>query len=646
MSDYYYDDPVEEVSGTRRNFKGIISLILIIAVGGTYLQTTLAANIRLNSGIVVNFGQGVTTTAACSGGTSLTITPISSFVNVSGGGAFYFTSVKVANIPTSCIGKDFIINAYSNSSNSPLAIFNTSSTNAVVYDNAGTFELGDGTTVGASITSGSGTFTLTFTNPVATATSVFKLTIQSSDHVGAVSSTQIMYNVGDIGPGGGKVFYKDFDGFNCGATFSATGSPTNGKCYFLEVAPTNWSGGTDPDKPWATGVSSYYDFVDEDPQNPGQRMVGDRPGSGNASQDVTGLPNEDDYSVVFSPGLGYNKSLAIVAQGNGATTAAGAARAYRGGSKNDWYLPSAGEVNLLCQWSRGMSATGPSYCDGGTLNSQAGGGFAFSSDSYASSSARNADQYWSQKMDGTSVYVVDRKKSVTAKVRPIRAFGLTYELGGTGPGGGKIFYISTEGFSCGATYSATGSPTNGKCYYLEIAPSNWTGGGDPAKPWAISPYLTSDIGGIDNYDYDLSRNNSGDDGIGLGYRNSIRIVAQGNVSTSAAAAARAYSGGGKADWYLPTDTELNLVCQWAHGTTRQGNPNGSLNNGADCDVGSPLNSGAAAGAGLKTDKYYWSSTERSADSATLLDMGGQLEWGSLGGGAKNGQMYVRPIRAF
>jgi hypothetical protein len=181
--DFYSDDPVEiAVSPAKKNFSSFLAFILLL-VGGTFLvQTTLAANIAINTGVPVEFGQGILTTTACSGTNPLTITPNSSFVNVSGGGAHYFSSVKVSNIPSSCYGKDFTINAYGSIGNSPLAIFNSTSTNAVVYNNAGTFELGSGITSGASISSGAGTFTITFTNPVATSGSVSRVTLQSSPH--------------------------------------------------------------------------------------------------------------------------------------------------------------------------------------------------------------------------------------------------------------------------------------------------------------------------------------------------------------------------------------------------------------------------------------------------------------------------------
>ena len=181
---YYSDDP-DDFDGDpqRRKLPAFLAFLLLL-VGGTYfVQTTLAANISLNTGSSIEFGQGILATTACSDATDLTITPYSSFTNASGAGAFYFSSVKVSNIPTSCYGVDFTINAYDNTSSSPLALFNSTSANAVVYNNNGTFERGVGTLEGANISSGSGTFTITFTNPVATTESVFKLTLQSSAHV-------------------------------------------------------------------------------------------------------------------------------------------------------------------------------------------------------------------------------------------------------------------------------------------------------------------------------------------------------------------------------------------------------------------------------------------------------------------------------
>ena len=184
--DFYHDDPIEE-KPTRKFRNNLLTQVALIIASVFFFQSTLAGNISLNSNSGVEFGQGVSQAVACSGDTDLTLTPRSTFVNGSPG-AHYLQSVTVSNIPTSCYGDDFTISAYNNSSSTPLALFNGTSTSAVVYNNNGTFELGVGTLADASITSGSGTFTITFANPVATSASVFKVTLQSSAHTASAST--------------------------------------------------------------------------------------------------------------------------------------------------------------------------------------------------------------------------------------------------------------------------------------------------------------------------------------------------------------------------------------------------------------------------------------------------------------------------
>jgi hypothetical protein len=391
--DFYSDDPIaESPSPAKKKFSSIFAFLLLV-VGGTYLvQTTLAANISLNTGAPVEFGQGVSATTACSGANNLTVTPNSAFTNVSGGGAHYFSSVTVSNIPSNCNGKDFIINAYGTSSSAPLAIFNSTSTTAVVYSNAGTFELGAGTASGASVTSGSGTFTLTFTTPVATSGSVFKITLQSSMHV------QSGYSVGASGPGGGIIFYYSAVGFSCGSGFTSTGSPTGGLCNYLETAPSGWNSGSDPTL--IAAVASYQ------------------------NSDVPGITNEASaFNNASAIGLGYKNSVAIVTQnGVGTSYAAGAARGYSGGLKNDWYLPTLAEINLLCQWNRGVTQVVATPCAGGTINSGNGASAAgFVEGYYWTSSGHNSGYSWVQYLGGNNQG--HGRKDISDKyVRPIRAF--------------------------------------------------------------------------------------------------------------------------------------------------------------------------------------------------------------------------------
>jgi hypothetical protein len=320
----YSDDPNNfNHEPPKKKSRAIFGAVLLLAGSGIFLQTTLASNISLNSGAQVEFGQGITQTLACSGATDLTVTPNSSFTNESGGGAFYFSSLTISNVPAGCYGKDFTIRGYGEASSTPLALFNTTSTSAVVSnDTGGSFQIGTGGT-GATVSSGSGTFTITFTSPVALASTVFRITVESGAH------TPIIYRVGDRGPGGGIVFYVATTPFACGPTLATT-------CTYLEAAPTN--GGaerlwTDIQISWATNVNSNQS---------------------------TSAPGASEIVI----GAGYKNSVAIESQvGNvAATSAAVAARAYRGPNNlTDWYLPTLDELNQLRIQKTAIRAVADAY---------------------------------------------------------------------------------------------------------------------------------------------------------------------------------------------------------------------------------------------------------------------------------------------
>jgi hypothetical protein len=196
-------------------------------------------------------------------------------------------------------------------------------------------------------------------------------------------------------------------------------------------------------------------------------------------------------------------------------------------------------------------------------------------------------------------------------------------VGQTGPGGGTVFYVHASGtFACGATL-------NQNCTYLEVAPNTWNGGSaDPTKLWAVSAYQSVDVRSITN-DSSAYYNALG---IGLGYNNSLAIVGQGNDTTTAAGAARAYGGGSQSDWYLPTTAELNLLCQWARNVAQ------SVTTAC---TGGALNTGTGASGGFRS-AYYWSSSETADEAAwgQVFDDGGQYD------NAKNREFNVRSVRAF
>ena len=77
----------------------LVFVLLAVGIGAFYLKTTLAANVSINNGLSVEFGQGVSATASCSGSSILTLTPNSIFTNTGGStGSFYFKSLTVSGI--------------------------------------------------------------------------------------------------------------------------------------------------------------------------------------------------------------------------------------------------------------------------------------------------------------------------------------------------------------------------------------------------------------------------------------------------------------------------------------------------------------------------------------------------------------------
>jgi len=394
---YYHDDPTQEVTYSRSFLPGLLVLIVLITGGGIFVKSTLAANINLSSGSAIEFGQSVSQAVACSGSENITVTPRSSFVNAANGsGTYYLSSITVGNIPTSCYGDDFTINAYNNSSSTPLALFNSTSTSPVVHNNNGVFELGVGTLIGASISSGSGTYTITFTNAVALSSSVFKLTIQSSVHT-LLCSEGGECAVGDIGPGGGAVFYKANSSFSCGPTRSSL-------CEYLEAAPSGWNGGSEPGRTWAQNTPVSYQSTTVN----------------NAGSPQTATATEI--------GWGYRNTRAIILQGNTNTSTSAAALAdsytvtVRGVAIDDWYLPSRDELNQMCKWQGGVAWTSDAtVCTGVTLNSGTGAaGFTDAWFYWSSSENTGSGAHIQRFSDGAQA--TQGGKNGAYYVRPIRAF--------------------------------------------------------------------------------------------------------------------------------------------------------------------------------------------------------------------------------
>ena len=101
MSDQYHDDPIVDEPRSTKRLLRVAALIFAVTSSSFFIQSTLAGNISLNSNSPVEFGQGVSQTLACSGSTSVVVSPIAAFTNASGSGAFNLSGIKISNIPQS-----------------------------------------------------------------------------------------------------------------------------------------------------------------------------------------------------------------------------------------------------------------------------------------------------------------------------------------------------------------------------------------------------------------------------------------------------------------------------------------------------------------------------------------------------------------
>ena len=255
--------------------------------------------------------------------------------------------------------------------------------------------------------------------------------------------------VGDVGPGGGIVFYVAPSGgtFACGRALQST-------CRYLEAAPTSGpSAWTDATYAWS-GVTNVAIGAD----------------AGGASI-----------------GAGYKNTIAMVTQSSAASRAGTISRAYRGPqAMRDWYLPSKDELNQLY------------------LAAMLVGGFAAAT--YWSSTEIDATDPWVHGFGTGSPG--SASKAGAFRVRPIRAFGGaagcadggSCVVGDTGPGGGVIYYVATSEFS------SPGSDCGSYCLYLEAAPL--PSGGDVLLSWSTGANQSLSVSGADGIAIGTGRQNT------------------------------------------------------------------------------------------------------------------------------------------
>ena len=206
---------------------------------------------------------------------------------------------------------------------------------------------------------------------------------------------------------------------------------------------------------------------------------------------------------------------------------------------------------------------------------------------------------------------------------------VTGDIGDTGPGGGKIFYYLSAGFSCGVSFTDTGSPNGGKCKYLEVAPVTWI---TPSDSTTVLLGNRNDAVQVSGVRLDASPVYDAND-VGLGYKNSLAFRADSRaIANTGIRYVRDYNGGSLSDWYVPTATELNILVYWSKGLTPVVNTR-------------TTSTAAIINGDFNTAYYYYSSSQTGANpfAAHIQSFNNGVtvtnQWSDTG-------MRVRPIRAF
>ena len=195
-----------------------------------------------------------------------------------------------------------------------------------------------------------------------------------------------------------------------------------------------------------------------------------------------------------------------------------------------------------------------------------------------------------------------------------RTFTLTvtaivYTVGQTGPGGGKIFYYSAGGFTCGETYAST-------CTYLEVATSLNVSKAE----WSNSTLRST-----------ITANSTGT-AIGTGQRNTSVVAALITVDTATSAiyTIDSYvSVNGTSDWFMPSKDELKeLHDVYKHADDLLGRSTFLISASEHYTSSQTIDASAF---NLNDEQQTW--------RQTFAAGGSQIQW------YKNSSAYVIPIRA-
>lgn len=195
------------------------------------------------------------------------------------------------------------------------------------------------------------------------------------------------------------------------------------------------------------------------------------------------------------------------------------------------------------------------------------------------------------------------------------AFVAQYKVGDVGPGGGRIVYVSPEGFPILTDPMLNQKPR--MAHYIEVARDD-AAGGRPVT-WASRDGLFAPRNGIATY----PQFGAGAYNTGFILRTTDPVVNPGDPIAPAAKAADEYAYNGVNDWHLPTQDELQAIRDYV------------LKHPDD-----PVTI-------TMVGKTYWSSTDTIRAWPVCIKMAVGATWRNTGHKSNSAHMnHVRPVRVF
>jgi len=234
---------------------------------------------------------------------------------------------------------------------------------------------------------------------------------------------------------------------------------------------------------------------------------------------------------------------------------------------------------------------------------------------------------------------------VVTCTEPVGGAVVDCAVGKIGPGEGLVFYIDS---------------VSGLRY--EMAPTNWNDptnptGVDPTKEWitnASTCYATNSSVADQNCQSNnlypettsgaQTASTTGSEAIGMGSVNTAAIKDRMfgvDATLYAAGLASAYRGGGFTDWFLPSEDELNAMCNYSRNLSASPDPTVSCYGGSGTSQDGTF-AGGDYGFASGRDFYYWSSSQKDRRFVWSRILGD----GFSSDDAKGDAMRVRPVRAF